>query len=126
MNSYFAIRHTDNLPNNIDNVNLTGRSTIKYSDFKSIIFSNKIIESLDAKGFFSTDITSRCFGSKRCVFMQNNEIKTNTENLLFYPEIYANNYPKISTNGKNLVDIFTAWKGVEDYNDRIIISHIDP
>ena len=75
---------------------------------------------------YEPDITSRCFGSKRCVFMQNNQIKTNTENLLFYPDIYSNKYPKISANAQNLVDIFTAWKGVEDYDDRIIISHIDP
>jgi len=71
------------------------------------------------------DVTSRGFGSRRETFMKDTKIQTNTEVLPFYPNIYTNQYPRIATNGKNLVDIFISWKGHNDA-DTIIITHIDP
>jgi len=76
----------------------------------------------------NSDVTSRAFGCRRETFMKDTKIQTNTEILPYYPNLSggSNHYPRIATNGKNLLDIFLSWGYIIDGTDSIIISHIDP
>ena len=67
---------------------------------------------------YMTDTTFRGFGTDRYIMNCTSTIITNTEKL----ETCATNSDRLTTNSKNLTDVFTSY----GYDGYVKIRHLDP